>query len=83
MENQTSAKTPKQWLIKILAEFIASVILAMIVTFIGSFFGIQPNEVIKIQNSEFPVFLAIVLVFYVKLFCTFPVSGKIPAPAKK
>jgi len=84
MEKQTTVKTPKQWLIKTLTEFIASIILAMILTFIGTFFGIQPDEVIIIQNSEIPVFIAIMLVIYTNLRCTFPVSGKMPtAPAKK
>ncbi len=84
MERRATAKTPKQWLIKILAEFTASVILAMILAFIGLFFGIQPNEVIKIQNSGIPVFIAITLVIYANLRCTFPVSDKIPtSPARK
>jgi|GEM_PF-7105881 len=83
MKDQTSAKTPKQWVIKILAEFTVSIILAMIIIFIGLFFGIQPNEVIRIQDSKLPIFVVYILIIYGRLFCTFPASGRIPIPAKK
>ena len=71
MGDQTSAKTPKQWVTKILAEFTLSIVLATIITIIGQFFGIKPNEVIKIQDSKLPIFAVYVLVIYSKLFCSF------------
>lgn len=60
------------WIKKVFAEFIVSLIISLILTIIGRYFGIQPYEIIKIRNLEFPLFFFIVTFFYLKLFCTFP-----------
>ena len=67
----------KQWFKKTIAEFTVSLLISLILILIGTMFGIQPREIIKVGKVEIPLFFFLVLFFYLKLFCTFPKASTV------
>ncbi len=74
-------ETTGWWIKKIISESVVVVSISLILMFIGNkLFGISPNESIKINDSNFPLFIFIVLFFYHKFFCTFPKTNSVAEP---